>query len=49
MVRKKGEVQTHIRIFRSDKQKLEFLMRRKRIKSQAMAFRLLWKNAVKKK
>ena len=49
MVRRKLETQTHIRIFNSDKRKIETIMRKGKINSQAMAIRLLLKNAIKKK
>jgi len=40
-----SERQTHIRVFNTDKKILDFIMRRKRLKSQAAAFRWILKKA----
>lgn len=49
MARRRLETQTHVRIYASDKRILDFIMRKRRITSQAEAFRLLLKMARRKK
>jgi len=43
------EKQTHIRVFQKDKKILDFIMRRRRIKSQAAAFRMILSRAKRRK